>query len=182
MAGARAGRICLGAVAGAHGVRGVVRLKSFTSEPGDIAAYGPVSDEEGDRVFEIEVIGEARGVLLARISGVEDRDAAESLKGVRLYVARDALPPPGEEEYYHDDLLGLAAEGIDGARLGTVVGVQMVGETDVLEIDRGGGRPTALVPFTRAVVPMVDIAASRLVVDAPAGLIEDDDEATEGEA
>ncbi len=159
-------------MAGAHGVAGTVRIRSFTTEPSNVAAYGPVSDENGDRTFEIEVIGEARGTLLARIAGVDDRDAADALRGVRLYVAREVLPPPGEEEYYHGDLLGLAAELPDGAPLGTVTAIRLVGETDVLEIERGHGLAPVQVPFTRATAPLVDVAGGRIVVDPPPGLIE----------
>ncbi len=171
--GAHSDRVCLGAIAGAHGVGGAVRIRSFTTEPADVVAYGPVSDEDGKRVFEIEIIGEAKGVMLAQISGVNNRDAADALKGTRLYVARDALPSPDDDEFYHADLLGLAVELVDGAGFGKVIGIRTVGETDVLEITRNDGLPSVMVPFTRDATPVVDLAGGRLVIDPPAGLIED---------
>jgi 16S rRNA processing protein RimM len=171
--GAHPDRVCLGAIAGAHGVAGALRIRSFTTEPADIAAYGPVSDEDGKRVFEIEIIGEAKGMMLAHISGVTDRDMADGLKGTRLYVTRDALPVPEYDEFYHGDLLGLVAELVDGARFGVVVGIRTVGETDVLEITRDDGLPSVMVPFTKEATPMVDLAGGRIVIDPPAGLIED---------
>src|SRR4051812_34261754 len=97
-------RVCVGVVTGAHGVRGAVRLKSFTAEPEDVAAYGPLQDERGERHFALRLVGSAKGVLIAAISGIDDRDRAEALRGLRLYLPRSALPPPEEEEYYHADL------------------------------------------------------------------------------
>ncbi len=165
------GRVCLGAIAGAYGVRGAVRIKSFTAEPKDIAAYGPLSDESGERVFEIRVTGMSKSQVLAEIEGIADRGAAEALKGTRLYVPRARLPAPEEEEYYHDDLIGLAVELTDGTALGTVVAVHDFGAGDVIEVGRDGGA-AVLVPFTRAVVPVVDIANRRLVIDPPPGLLD----------
>ena len=107
-------RVCVGVVTGAHGVRGAVRLKSFTAEPEDVAGYGPLEDERGERRFALRLIGHAKGVLIAAISGIEDRDRAEALRGSRLYLPRSALPPPEEEEYYHTDLIGLDAMLADG--------------------------------------------------------------------
>ena len=169
-------------MAGAHGVRGLVRIKSFTAEPAAIAGYGPLRDESGDRRFELEVLGQAPGkraadVVLARIAGVNDRDAAEALRGVRLYVERSALPQSAEaEEYYYADLIGLRCEDPDGAPLGRVEAVHDFGASDLLELstEAGTGRKagTALVPFTREVVPVVDLAGGYLVVDPPEGLIE----------
>jgi 16S rRNA processing protein RimM len=172
--GAHPDRVCLGAIAGGHGVAGVVRIRSFTTEPADVAAYGPVSDEDGKRVFEIEIIGAAKGVMLARIPGVGDRDGADALKGTRLYVAREVLPAPDDDEFYHGDLLGLVAELVDGTRFGVVIGIRTVGETDVLEITRDDGGPSVMVPFTRDATPVVDLAAGRIVIDPPAGLIDDE--------
>jgi 16S rRNA processing protein RimM len=170
--GAHPGRVCLGAISGAHGVGGVVKIRSFTTEPADVAAYGPVSDEDGS-LFEIKIIGEAKGAVLARIPGVDSRDAAAALKGTRLYVAREALPPTGEDEFYHGDLLGVSVDLVDGTRFGTVTGIRAVGETDVLEIARDDGGPSAMVPFTREATPVVDLDGGRIVIDPPAGLIDD---------
>jgi 16S rRNA processing protein RimM len=172
-AGARAPqrRVCVGVVTGAHGVRGAVRVKSFTAEAGDVAAYGPVEDESGMRRFTLRVVGAAKGVLIAQIAGVEDRNAAEALRGLRLYLSREALPPPGEEEYYHADLIGLAAALADGTPVGRVRAVHDFGAGDTLEIDRAQGQPV-MVPFTRAVVPVVDLEGGRLVLDPPPGLLQ----------
>ena len=168
-------RICLGVVAGAHGVRGLVKIKSFTETPGDIVAYGPLSDEAGTRRFEIAVKGMAKGSVLAGIAGVEDRDAAQALKGMRLYVDRAALPAPDEEEtYYHADLVGLMAESRDGGQIGWVAAVHNFGAGDLLEIARDDGGPELLVPFTKAAVPEVDLEGGRLVIEPP---FEDPEEA-----
>jgi len=161
-------RVCLGVVVGAHGVRGLVRIKSFTEAPGDIAAYGPLSDEAGARSFAVRVTGEAKGAILAAIAGVADRDAAEALKGTRLYVDRAALPVPVDaEEFYHADLIGLMAEDRAGRALGRVVAVHNFGAGDLLEIAPEGGQ-SLLLPFTKAAVPEVDLAGGRLVVEPPA--------------
>lgn len=163
---ARPERVCVGAVTGAHGVRGLVRIKSFTERPEDLTAYGPITDESGRRVFEVTVTGRAKDALLARIGGVTDRDAAQALRGARLYVARAAMPAPEEEEYYHADLIGLAAEDRAGRPLGRVVAVHDFGAGAVLEIEPAQGE-SLLLPFTRAVVPVVDLGAGRLVVEPP---------------
>jgi 16S rRNA processing protein RimM len=172
MIGARDDLILLGVIAGAHGVRGQVRIRSFTAEPQAIAAYGPLQDEAGRRRFELRVTGLTKEGVIARIEGVADREAADALRGVRLYLPRSALPPPGAEEFYHADLIGLAAEGVDGAPLGRVVAVQNFGAGDVLEIAPPGDGAAIFVPFSRAAVPVVDVAGRRIVLDPPEGLLE----------
>jgi 16S rRNA processing protein RimM len=165
-------RICLGVVAGAHGVRGLVKIKSFTEAPGDLLAYGPLSDEAGTRRFEITVKGMAKGSVLAAMTGIDDRDAAQALKGTRLYVDRAALPAADEEEtYYHADLVGLRAEDRDGGHIGRVAAVHNFGAGDLLEIARGEDEPELLVPFTKAAVPEVDLKGGRLVIDPPAEIV-----------
>ena len=166
MTAAEAGRLCVGVIAGAHGVRGLVRIKSFTEDPAGLTAYGPLTDEAGARRFEVTVTGRTKGVLLARIAGVNDRDAAQALCGARLYVARAALPELDEEEYYHADLIGLDAADRDGAPLGKVSAVHDFGAGDVLEIERPDGE-SLLVPFTKTAVPRVDPAGGRVVVEPP---------------
>ncbi len=158
-------RLCVGVIVGAHGVKGTVRVKSFTERPADVAGYGPVEDETGTRRFRLKPVGEAKGVVTATIDGVGDRTAAEALKGMRLYVPRTALPLPEEEEFYYSDLVGLTAVLADGFELGKVRGVFDFGGGDVIEVLGSGG--TRMFPFTRAVVPVVDIAGGRLVVDPP---------------
>jgi 16S rRNA processing protein RimM len=175
-------RVCLGIITGPHGVRGLVRIKSFTAAPEGVAAYGPLEDEAGTRSVTLELTGAVKGVVLARIDGVEDRDAAERLKGMRLYLPRAALPEPEAEEYYHADLIGLAVELEDGTAFGRVRAVLEFGAGDSIEIERAVGG-VVIVPFTRAAVPVVDIAAGRLVVVPPAGLLEPlgrDSDAAEG--
>jgi 16S rRNA processing protein RimM len=164
--------VCVGVVTGAHGVTGAVRIKSFTARPEDIAAYGPLADEGGVRRLELRIVGAARGVLIGRFTGIDDRNRAEALRGLRLYLSRAALPPPDKEEYYHADLIGLDAVLADGTSLGRVRAVHDFGAGDTLEI-AGVGAPPAMVPFTRAVVPEIDLAAGRLVVDPPPGLFDE---------
>jgi 16S rRNA processing protein RimM len=164
-------RVCVGIITGAHGVRGALRIKSFTAEPEDVAKYGPLEDESGERRFELRLVGIAKGVLIARLPGVEDRDRAEALRGLRLYLPRTALPPPPEDEYYHADLIGLEAALADGTPVGRVRAVHDFGAGDTLEIDRSQG-PPVMVPFTRAVVPVVDIDGGRLVLAPPEGLLD----------
>ena len=168
----RTKRVCVGVVTGAHGVRGAVRVKSFTAEPEAVAGYGPLEDERGERQFTLRLIGSAKGVLIAQIAGIDDRNQAEALRGLRLYLSREALPPPAEEEYYHADLIGLAAALADGTVIGHVRSVHGFGAGDMLEIGLPGGQQPVMVPFTRAVVPVVDIEGGRLVLDPPEGLLD----------
>jgi 16S rRNA processing protein RimM len=156
----------VGVIVGAHGVRGAVRVKPFTAEPASVGAYGPVEDEAGTRRFELRVVGEGKGVVIATMKGVEDRNAAEALRGLRLYVARAALPAPAADEFYHADLIGLEAVTPAGVPLGRVRAVHDFGAGDSLELDLATGG-TLLVPFTKAAVPEVDVAVGRLVVDPP---------------
>lgn len=166
-------RVCMGVVGAPHGVRGAVRIKSFTDAPEAIAGYGALEDETGARRFTLRVIGSAKGdgMVIATLSGVADRDAAEALRGLRLYAPRAALPAPAADEFYHADLIGLAAELGDGAVLGTVIAVHDFGAGDMIEIAPATGRPV-LVPFTRAAVPVVDVAGGRVVIDPPDGLLD----------
>ena len=163
--------MCVGVVVGAHGVRGAVRIKSFTANPDDVAAYGPLEDESGRQRFSLRLVGEAKGVLIGWLSGVADRDRAEALRGLRLYLPRAALPATDEDEFYHADLIGLDVVLGDGTPLGQVKAVHDFGAGDTLEIERQDG-PSAMVPFTRAVVPVVDLEAGRLVIDPPPGLLD----------
>ncbi len=165
-------RVCVGVITGAHGVRGAVRVKSFTAEPADVARYGPLEDESGERRFELRLIGSAKGVMIATLAGVTDRDRAEALRGLRLYLPRAALPPPGDDEYYHADLIGLEAALPDGSIFGRVRAVHDFGAGVVLEIEGAKG-PPIMVPFTRAAVPTVDLAAGRLLIDPPPGLLDE---------
>ena len=167
------GRVCMGVIGAPHGVRGAVRIKSFTDEPEAIAGYGALEDESGARRFTLHVVGAAKGdgMVIATLSGVVDRNRAEALRGLRLYAPRAALPATAEDEFYHADLVGLAAELEDGMPLGKVVAVHDFGAGDMIEIAREAGQPV-LVPFTRAAVPVIDLPGRRLVIDPPAGLLD----------
>ena len=170
-------RICLGVMVGAHGVRGLVKVKAFTEVPEDVAAYGAVSDEGGKRRWTLEIAGRAKGVVLARVAGVSDRDQAQALHGTRLYVERSALPALEEEEvFYHADLVGLRVEDTTGQALGQVQAVENYGAGDLLEIVDAEGR-SQMLPFTRAAVPEVDLAGGRLVVQPPADVMASEDAA-----
>lgn len=167
-----ADRVCLGVIAGAHGVRGAVRLRSFTAEPADIGAYGVLSDETGERDIALKVTGMTKSHVVAEIEGVSDRDGAEALKGVALYVPRERLPEPEADEFYHGDLVGLAVALADGTDIGTVISVQDFGAGEILEVAPPGGETPLMVPFTSRVVPVIDLAARRLVIEPPPGLLE----------
>jgi len=160
-------RVCLGQIGAAHGIRGEVRLWSFTADPAAIASYGPLETEDG-RVFEIKTMRPAKDHFVARLSGVADRNAAERLANQKLYVPRERLPEPeAADEFYHADLVGLAVVDRAGARLGTVVAVHNFGAGDLIEVRQAAGAPTLMLPFTEAAVPEVDLAAGRLVVEQP---------------
>jgi 16S rRNA processing protein RimM len=159
-------RILVGAIAGAHGVRGEVKIKTFTSNPRAIGRYGPVEDETGARSFKLTVRGETKGLVIARLDGVADRNQAEALKGLRLYVPRANLPRPKRGEWYVADLIGLAAVDESGTPLGRVKSVQNFGAGDVIELERTDGT-TEFLPFTKAVVPQVDIEGGKVVVAPP---------------
>lgn len=160
-------RIALGTISGARGVRGEVRIKTYTEEPEDIAAYGPLTDEAGKRHFEILSVTPVKDGVAARMAGIDDRAAAEALKGLELYVDRSALPRPEPESWYHSDLIGLSAEAPDGTVLGTVEAVQNFGAGDLLEIAFDGRSGTEFVPLTTTFVPEVDVAGGRVIVALP---------------
>ncbi len=169
---AKSDMICIGAISGAYGVRGEVRLKSFCSEPAAIAEYGPLATEDGSRRFTIERMQPINAGFAARLSGVASKEAAEALRGTALFVSRTILPAPAEEEFYHADLIGLAVLDTGGRSLGRVTAVHDHGAGDLLEVSGPGLRNGALVPFTRAIVPTVDLEAGRIIVDLPEGLLE----------
>lgn len=153
-------------------MQGAVRIKSFTEQPEDIARYGLLTDETGERCYELRLIGAAKGVVFARLAGVEDRNQAEALRGLRLHLPRAALPPTEAEEYYHADLIGLEAVLSDGTPVGRVRAIYDFGAGDTLEVVRPGASPI-MVPFTRAIVPGIELAAGRLVLDPPPGLLDE---------
>ena len=171
-AGMSEARVCVGAIAGAFGVRGEVRLKSFCAEPEDIARYGPLSTEAGDRQFDVKLSRQVKNGFAAQLGGVTSKEAADALKGTRLYAARDALPALPDDEFYHADLIGLEAVDTGGTVLGTVTAVHNHGASDLLELKAEGQTGTVLVPFTLEVVPTVDLTRGRIILDPPEGLIE----------
>lgn len=180
--GDRDARVCVGAIAGAHGLHGLVRVRPFTDVAEDVAAYGPVQSEDGARSFTLEVRNRTgKGLILVKIEGVDDRDAAEALKGVQLYVARDRLPSTDEDEFYHADLLGLNVVTTDGKALGTVHALNDFGGGEMLEI-LGAGRRLGTISFTRAAVPDIDLAARRVTVDGAAVLWPGRDPSETGDA
>ncbi len=162
--------VCVGAIAGAFGVKGEVRLKSFCADPAAIADYAPLTDEAG-RSYDLVLTGSIKNGLAARLSGVPTKEAADALRGVRLYVPRARLPETDEDEFYHADLLGMTVLDTGGTKLGSVKAVLNHGAGDLLEINTGQG--VILLPFTRAAVPTVDLAGRRLIADPPDGVFPD---------
>lgn len=164
--------ICVGAIGGAFGVQGEVRLKSFTAEATSIADYAPLTTEDGSREFDVVVTRSIKNGLAARLSGVVTKEEADALKGTQLFAPRDRLPELPEDEFYHTDLIGLEVRDTGGTVLGNVKSVQNNGAGDLLEIHGPGLKNTVLLPFTRAAVPTVDIKGGRIVADPPDGLFD----------
>lgn len=164
--------VCVGAIAGSFGVKGEVRLKSFTAEAEAIADYAPLVTEDGARSFTVTATRVIKNGLSVHLSGVSTKEEADALKGTQLYVPRDRLPTLPDDEYYHTDLVGLEVRDTGGTLLGTVKSVQNHGASDLLEIQGPDLKNTVLLPFTLAVVPTVDINAGRIVADPPEGLFE----------
>lgn len=163
-------KVCVGAIAGSFGVRGEVRLKSFTAIPEDIASYAPVETEDGKRSFTVKITRQIKNGLAARMSGIATKEEADALRGTQLFVPRDRLPSLPDDEFYHADLIGLEVTDTGGASLGKVLAVINNGADDLLELSAPGQKQTALLPFTKAVVPTVDLAQGRIVADPPEGL------------
>jgi len=164
-----ADRIRVARIGAAHGIRGEVKLWSFTEDPLAVTNYGPLETADGKRRFEIEAARPGKDFLVARLAGVTDRNAAEALRNTDLYVPRERLPPIKDTDtFYHADLIGLAAVGEDGATLGTVAAIHNFGAGDLIEIVPAGGGEALLIVFNETTVPTVDIDAGRIVVVRPA--------------
>jgi 16S rRNA processing protein RimM len=163
-------RVCVGAIAGAFGVQGEVRVKSFCTEAADIVTYGPLYTKDGSRSFTLRLTRPVAGGLGARISGVATKEEADALRGIELYADRDRLPALPDDEFYHADLIGLEVRDPGGAVLGKVVAIHNHGAGDFLEIGGPGRKSALLLPFTLATVPTVNIAGGCLVADIPEGL------------
>ena len=161
-------RVLLGRIGAAHGLKGEVKIATFTARPEDIASYGPLTSEDGEQTFEIASLQRASGgSVIARLRGVTNRTEAEKLRGTGLYVLRQVLPPAGDDEFYYSDLIGLAAISVEGEPLGEIVAVQNYGAGDLLEIRPARGGQTELVPFERSYVPTIDLAAGCVTVVRP---------------
>ena len=171
-------QVCVARIGAAHGVRGAVKLWTFTEDPFAVKRYGPLSTMDNTRQFEIASVREAKGHLVAQFKGVTTRDEAERLNGLELYVPRGRLPATDADEYYHADLIGLAAVTTADQPLGRVVAIHNFGAGDILEIAPPQGA-TMLLPFTNAVVPNVDIAGGRVLIELPGEIEGDDPEAAE---
>ncbi len=163
-------RICVGSVAGAFGVRGEVRLKSFCADPETIADYGPLFTEDGQKSYVVKLTRPVAGGLGARLSGVSTKEQADALRGLMLYVDRDKLPNLPDDEFYHADLIGLDVLDTGGILLGTIRAIHNHGAGDLLEVMGPGLKQPLLVPFTKEAVPTVDLTARRVIADLPEGL------------
>ena len=161
-----AGHICIARIGAAHGVRGAVKLWTFTEDPLAVKHYGPLMTKDGARQFEVTHAREAKDHLVATLKGVTTRDEAEQLNGIELYVAREKLPATDDDEYYHADLIGLAAVTPSGEPLGRIKSVQNFGAGDLLEIAPETG-PSWWLPFTKEAVPEVNIATGVVVAVRP---------------
>jgi 16S rRNA processing protein RimM len=159
--------ICVARIGAAHGVRGAVKLWTFTEDPLAVKRYGPLATKDGARLFEVTHAREAKGHLVATLKGVATREEAERLNGLELYIARDRLPATDADEYYHADLIGLAAVNASGEPIGRVIAIHNFGAGDIIEIAPPNGA-TMLLPFTNAVVPTVDLAKGCVVIELPA--------------
>jgi 16S rRNA processing protein RimM len=167
--------ILMGVFGAPQGVRGEVRVKSLTGDPSAIGAYGPLTDMDRARAFVFESLRLLKDdMLIARVADVSSREAAEALKGVEIFARRDRLPPPSEDEFYYDDLVGLDAVDAAGARLGRVVSLMNYGAGDILEIAPAQGGETLLLPFTKRVAPRIDFDAGRIVIEPPREVDDED--------
>ena len=165
--------ICVARIGAAHGVRGAVKLWTFTEDPLAVRDYGPLMTKDGARQFEVTHVREAKDHLVATLKGIATRDDAERLNGLELYVPRDRLPETDDDEYYHADLIGLAAVTTTDEPLGRVTAIHNFGAGDIIEIAPAKGA-TMLLPFTNAVVPTVDLAGGRVVIELPQEIEGDD--------
>lgn len=166
-------QICVARIGAAHGVRGAVKLWTFTEDPLAVKDYGPLTTKDGMRQFEVTHLREAKDHLVVTLKGVATRDDAERLNGLELYIPRDRLPETDDGEYYHADLIGLAAVTTAEQPLGKVIAIHNFGAGDIIEIAPPQGT-TMLLPFTNAVVPTVDLAGGRVVIDLPQEIDGDD--------
>jgi 16S rRNA processing protein RimM len=159
--------IQVGRVAGAFGVRGEVRITSFTADPVALVDYKDLKREDGSAGLTLTSGRAVKGGVIVRAKEVETREQAEALRGLKLYISRDRLPDPEEDEFYVTDLIGLKVETAQGEALGSVKAVQDFGAGDLLEIAPLEGGATWYLPFTREAVPEVRIADGVVVAVKP---------------
>jgi 16S rRNA processing protein RimM len=160
--------VAVGIFGAPHGVRGEVRVKSYTDDPKSLAAYGELTDVAGAQRFKIAALRPLKDdMVVVRLYGVADRDAAAALNGSELFARRENMPPPEGDEFYHADLVGLRAETAAGEEIGRVLALSNYGAGDILEVAPKGGGETLLFPFTKAVAPEVDVAGGRVVIVPP---------------
>ncbi|MEQ1717389.1 MAG: ribosome maturation factor RimM [Hyphomicrobium sp.] len=173
-------RILLGTIATVHGIRGEIVVRAFTGDPAAIASYGPLSDKDDKRRFKLRVVRVTPKGVIARVEGIADRTAAETLRGIDLYVERAKLPKPADGEYYHTDLIGLDVRDPAGVKIATVANVSNFGAGDLLEVRFEGANATEYIPFTNVYVPQVDIAAGFVTVVMPELVGEEEPASEEG--
>ena len=171
-------KVCLGAIVGVHGIRGEVKVKSFSEDEKNLTHYGLLSNDKGDKSFDIKIVGHSKELLRCKIKGVEDRTTAEALIGTGLYVKRDLLPPLKDEEFYHTDLIGLEAKNSSGEVLGRVNALYNFGAGDILEIKMADGS-LEMVPFTKSFVPVINIKDGYIIV-VMMHFVEDEADGNEG--
>ena len=171
-------KVCLGAIVGVHGIRGEIKVKSFSEDEKNLTHYGLLSNDKGDKSFDIKIVGHSKELLRCKIKGVEDRTSAEALIGTGLYVKRDLLPPLKDEEFYHTDLIGLEAKNSSGEVLGRVNALYNFGAGDILEIKMADGS-LEMVPFTKSFVPVINIKDGYIIVEMM-HFVEDEAEGNEG--
>ncbi len=172
-------KICLGAIVGVHGIRGEVKVKSFTEDENNLTSYGSLSNLEGSRKFELKIVGHSKDLLRVKIKGVDDRNTAETLIGTGLYVERSLLPQLPDEEYYHSDLIGLMALNAKGEKVGVVNALYNFGAGDIIELKTVDGR-LEMLPFTMAYVPTVNLKDGFIIVEMMQFAPEEDGDDVEG--
>lgn len=168
-------RVCLGVIIGVHGIKGLVRIKSYTQTDSDIASYGHLEDAAGNKL-DLTIKGRAKSALLAEIKGVKDRTDAEKLKGTKLFISRNALPAPDDGEFYHADLIGLSVYNQKEVFIGTVNGVHDFGAGELLDVELDGSDKSTLIPFTKECVPVVDLDARKLIIKPILGLMDSNED------
>lgn len=173
-------KVCLGAIVGVHGIRGEVKVKSFSDDERHLTRYGLLSNESGDQTFDVKIMGHSKELLRVKIKGVDDRNTAETLIGTGLYIKRDLLPDLAEDEFYHTDLIGLEAKNTSGEVVGTVNAVYNFGAGDLIELKMSEDGRLEMLPFTKAFVPTINIKEHFIIVEMMQFAEDDEEEGNEG--